>query len=201
MCSARRGKKPSQKLQIATSHWNSWRLFLVNRRLALSYPKGGWWTYTSGFQSVVPGATASSSPGNLAETERQAPILADLCVRHPGRAQQCFNKPSSWYRGKESACQCRRPRFDPWVGKTPGEGNGSPLQYSCPGKSHGQRSLAGYSPWGHKESETTERLKNNTLGDSSQSREPLVFADRNGFLEWIAPSDWGEGSTPFRVIF
>lgn len=56
----RREKKPSQKLQIATSHWNSWTLFLVNRRLALSYPKVGWWIYTSGFQSVVPGPTASS---------------------------------------------------------------------------------------------------------------------------------------------
>ena len=27
--------------------------------------------------------------------------------------------------------QCRKPRFDPWVGMIPGEGNGSPLQYSC----------------------------------------------------------------------
>ena len=37
-----------------------------------------------------------------------------------------------------------------------GERNGNPLQYSCPGESHGQRSLAGYSPWGRKESDTTE---------------------------------------------
>ena len=37
-------------------------------------------------------------------------------------------------------------RFDPWVGKIPGEGNGNPLQYSWPGKSHGQKSLAGYRP-------------------------------------------------------
>ena len=35
--------------------------------------------------------------------------------------------------GKESLCQCRRHRFDPWVGKIPGEGNGNPLQYSCLG--------------------------------------------------------------------
>ena len=35
------------------------------------------------------------------------------------------------------------------------EGNGNPLQYSCLGKSHGQRSLMGYGPWGHKESDTT----------------------------------------------
>ena len=39
-----------------------------------------------------------------------------------------------------------------------GEGNGTPLQYSCLEKSHGQRSLVGCSPWGHEESDTTERL-------------------------------------------
>ena len=31
----------------------------------------------------------------------------------------------------KSRTQCGRPRFDPWVGKIPGEGNGTPLQYSC----------------------------------------------------------------------
>ena len=45
------------------------------------------------------------------------------------------------------------------LGRSPGEGNGSPLQYSCLEKSHGQRSLVGYSPWGPKESDTTERLQ------------------------------------------
>ena len=44
------------------------------------------------------------------------------------------------------------------LGNSYGEGNGTPLQYSWPGKSHGQRSLVGCSPWGHWESDTTERL-------------------------------------------
>ena len=44
----------------------------------------------------------------------------------------------------------------PGLGRSPGEGNGCPLQYSCLENPHGQRSLAGYSPWGHKESNTTE---------------------------------------------
>ena len=35
----------------------------------------------------------------------------------------------------------------PGWGRSPGEGNGNPLQSSLPGKSHGQRSLVGYSPW------------------------------------------------------
>ena len=32
---------------------------------------------------------------------------------------------------KESACQCSRSKFEPWVGKTPGGGHGNPLRYSC----------------------------------------------------------------------
>ena len=44
----------------------------------------------------------------------------------------------------------------PELGRSRGEGNGNPLQYSCLEKSRGQRSLAGYSPCGRKESDTTE---------------------------------------------
>ena len=43
----------------------------------------------------------------------------------------------------------------PGSGRSPGGGNGNPLQYFSPGKFHGQ-SLMGYSPWGCKESDTTE---------------------------------------------
>ena len=42
--------------------------------------------------------------------------------------------------------------------RSPGEGNGNPLQYFCLEKSHGQRNLVGYSPWGHKELDMTEQL-------------------------------------------
>ena len=38
-----------------------------------------------------------------------------------------------WLSGKESACQCKRLRFNHWIRKIPGEGNGKPLQYSCLG--------------------------------------------------------------------
>ena len=41
-------------------------------------------------------------------------------------------------------------------GRSPGGGHGNPLQYSCLENSHGQRSLAGYSPWGPRESDVTE---------------------------------------------
>ena len=48
------------------------------------------------------------------------------------------------------------------LGRSPGEGNGNPLQYSCLENPHGQRSLAGYNTWGHKESDTTEQLTQRT---------------------------------------
>ena len=44
----------------------------------------------------------------------------------------------------------------PGLGRSPGQGNGNPLQYSCLEKSHRQRSLVGYSPWGRKESGAIE---------------------------------------------
>ena len=45
----------------------------------------------------------------------------------------------------------------PGWGRSPGEGNGNPLPF-LPGKSHGWRSMVGYSPWGCKESDMTERV-------------------------------------------
>ena len=43
-------------------------------------------------------------------------------------------------------------------GRSPGVGNGNPLQYSCLENPHGQKSLAGCSPWGHKQLDKTELL-------------------------------------------
>ena len=43
-------------------------------------------------------------------------------------------------------------------GRSPGEDNGNPLQLFLPREPHGQRSLVGYGPWGHKELDTTEQL-------------------------------------------
>ena len=63
-----------------------------------------------------------------------------------------------WCSGKESTCQCRRPGFDPWVSKIPWRRTWPPTAVFLPGKSHGQRCLVGYSPWGHKELDMTEGL-------------------------------------------
>ena len=60
--------------------------------------------------------------------------------------------------GKESACKGGDPSSVPRLGRSPGGGHGNPLQYSCLENPHGQQSLEGYSPWGHKELDMTEGL-------------------------------------------
>ena len=65
-----------------------------------------------------------------------------------------------WCSGKESVGQCRRHRrhrFRPWVGKILWRRKWQLAPVFLPGKVHEQRSLVGYSLWGHKESDTTER--------------------------------------------
>jgi len=53
----------------------------------------------------------------------------------------------------------------PGLGGSLGEANGNPLQYSCLENPHGQRSLAGYSSWGHKESDMTEATEHTRTQD------------------------------------
>ena len=58
--------------------------------------------------------------------------------------------------GKESSCQCKRWRFNPWVGKIPWRRAWLLTPVFLPGKFHGQRSLVGYSPWDHRELDMAE---------------------------------------------
>ena len=60
--------------------------------------------------------------------------------------------------GKASACNVGDPGSIPGLRRSPEEGNGNPLQHSSLENPMEWRSLIGYSPWGHKESDTTERL-------------------------------------------
>ena len=80
-----------------------------------------------------------------------SPLLADISFY-----QVVYKLDSD---GKESTCDARDLHSIPRSGRSPGDGNG--YWYTLvflPGKFHGQRSLVGYSPWGHKEPDTTERL-------------------------------------------
>ena len=54
--------------------------------------------------------------------------------------------------------QCKRPGFDPRVSKIPWRTEWQPIPAFLPEEFHGQGSVAGYSPWSRKESETTEQL-------------------------------------------
>ena len=61
--------------------------------------------------------------------------------------------------GKEPAChyeRCKIGGFNPWVGKIPWRREWQPTLVFLLGKSHGQRRLVGYSPWGRRESDTNE---------------------------------------------
>ena len=59
-----------------------------------------------------------------------------------------------WLRRSGICLQCRRPRFDPWSGRAPGQGNGNPLQCSCLENSINR---GAYTLWGLQASDTTER--------------------------------------------
>ena len=69
--------------------------------------------------------------------------------------------------------QCRRLRFDPWVGKIPWRRKWQPTPVHLPGESHGQRSQASYSPWGPKELDMTVGLF--TFNDKPASNINVVY--------------------------
>ena len=64
---------------------------------------------------------------------------------------------------KETACNAGDLDSIPGLGRSPGEGKGYPLQYSCLENPMDRRTCLGYSPWGRKESDTTERLNSLTV--------------------------------------
>ena len=70
--------------------------------------------------------------------------------------------------GKEPACRCRkhgRLGFYAWAQKIPWRRAWQPTPVFSPGESHGQRSLAGYSPQGYKELDTTEATEHTSKGN------------------------------------
>ena len=67
------------------------------------------------------------------------------------------NSPGS-LSGKESACNAGDLGLTPGLGRSLRGGHGNSLQCSCLENPHGQRSMVGYSPWGCKELDMTERL-------------------------------------------
>ena len=97
------------------------------------------YTYNAGDPGLIPGS--ERSPGEAGR------LPASVFLSFPGGSD-----------GRESACNVGDLHLIPELGRSPGGGHGSPLQYSCLENPHGPRSLEGYSPWGLKESDITERL-------------------------------------------
>ena len=116
------------------------------------------------------------------QTETLTPIVTwstDL----PQRCQLIRGKGLPWWlSGKESACQCRRHGFDPWVRKIPWRRKWQPTPVFLPGESHGQRGLEGYSPWGCK------RVGHNIVTEQQQliQGKRMVFStDKAGKKIWL----------------
>ena len=94
--------------------------------------------------------------------------------------------------GEESACHVGDVGSSPGLGRSPGEGHGNPLQYSCLENPCGQRSLVGYSQWGHKELDTTEQLSTaqhaDTSGYTSTKQTKLCPPSRSLRSAWGRPT-------------
>ena len=125
--------------------------------------------YSSGLSFLPPGDLPN--PG-IKPMSLMSPALAGgFFTTWEAQTPTTHNKNHACYRyilgfpggtsGKESVCLCRRLKrrsFNPWVGKIPWRRKGQPVPIFLPGECYGQRSLAGYSSSGLKESDTTEGL-------------------------------------------
>ena len=117
--------------------------------------------------------------------------------------------------GKASAWNAGDQGSIPRSGRSPGEGNGTPLQYSCL-ENHGWRSLVGYSPWGGKELDTTEWFHFHFLWLSLTffSKHTVVWTSlvaqqgknhqqcgRPGFNPWVGKISWRRERLPSPVFW
>ena len=101
--------------------------------------------------------------------------------------------------GKEPTCQCRRckrRRFDPWVEKIHWRRKWQPTPVFLPGKSHGQRSLVGYSLKSFTEQDTTEATSSTCLQNSQ-----LHMLGFSGDTDWEHFSSTPERHMWFLLLF
>ena len=102
--------------------------------------------------------TAKEKPG----LELGGMLMNVFCLLNLGEP------PVSWWLRWQRIClQSRRPRFNPWVWKIPWRRYWQPSPVFWSGESHGQRSLADYSPWGRKELDMTEWLTYTYISETS----------------------------------
>ena len=102
------------------------------------------------------------------------PLLPALLVL--SRIQRGLPRWCSWSSSRRQCRSFKRCRSDPWVGKLPWREAWHPTPVFLPGGPLGQRSLAGYSPQGHKESDTTERARIHVKAGLTEHPVPLCGA-------------------------
>ena len=138
----------------------------------------------------------TEEPGGYSPWRRKESDMTELRSLHLTHSKHSVNAVTilglpRWLSGKESACQCRRLGFNPWVGKIPWRRKWQPT----PGKSHGQRSLAGYSPSGPQRAGHNWATKQQwlflLLPSNSQAPDPW---GNSSLTETLHPksSSWGQ---------
>ena len=130
----------TQKVKNLPAMWETWvwSLGWGKEPIPVFLPGESPWTEKPGMP-IVHGVSESGTTEQLS--------TASELLGFPGCAS-----------GKEPACQCRRCRFNPWVRKIPWRRAWQLTPVFLPGESCGQRSLAGYSPYGPTEWDTIEEI-------------------------------------------
>ena len=92
-----------------------------------------------------------------------------------------------WLNDREFACQCRSLRFNPWVGKIPWSRKWQPTPVFLPRKSHGQRRVAGCSPWSHRVRQDRTHTHTHTPPHNSalSHKHPRVLAFQEADLRLV----------------
>ena len=111
---------------------------------------------------------------------------------------------AQWWRIHQ---QCRTLGFDPWIRKIPWRRKWQPTPVFLPGKFHGQRSLAGYSPWSCKELDTVEQPRQHTKKQRHYFANKCPYSQSYGFSSspvWMWDLDhkegWGQKNWCFRTV-
>ena len=126
-------------------------------RFSVCWERGGWpasWLLSSWLLTVFSGG--GRSPWWLSGKEsacqcrrrRSRPWSGKIRWRREWQSTPVFLGFPGGSAGEEPSCNVRDLGLIPGLGRCPGGGHGNPLLYSCLENAHGQRSVAGYSPWG-----------------------------------------------------
>ena len=116
--------------------------------------RGAWWTPVHGVAELDTTEHSMAGTQPMTSSEVVSAVVCEHSISSDLKVGLLVGAS-----GKEPTCECRRHkkhRFNPWVGKMPWRRKWQPTPVFLPGESHAQRSLGGYSPWDHKESDTAE---------------------------------------------